>query len=309
MIKKDWLLRLASVARFIVLIIIEPFYYYYLQLASKLGIVNLSKIYYGNKKRKPVKNSIVRVCVHEWGGYSLEREKNFSETSSNECGLKFQLQRFLSYRENGFVNLTVTMSDSNKHNELEYVKQNCDNFLEVSNVGMDFSGYSTFFHSIENNDNCYVILTNSSVEKSQTDFLEGYIKYMVENPDVGMLGISYSTRMYHTLIRRNFIPHIQSFFVMTTLDVLKEIVRANKGKFPGENADYKRLLIRKGEIPLSRLALKLGYRLAVVYPEDGVPFKFTDKKHWTHPFDDLRLICSKPSYISEIKSQSYPYIV
>jgi len=282
------------------LILSELFIYYPKLLADRIGLIDLSNIYYGSRKRKPVKSDVVKVCVHEWGGYKLEREKFFSKTSSNQCGLKFQLQRFLSYRERGLVNLTVTMSDSEKHCELDYVKQYCDNFIEVSNVGMDFSGYSAFFHSIENCDNCYVILSNSSVEKSQTDFLDGYIRYMEENLDVGMLGISYSTRMYHTLIRRNFLPHIQSFFVLTTLEVLKEIVEANKRRFPGEDADYKRLLIRKGEIPLSRLTLKQGYRLAVVYPEDGVPFKFTDKKHWAHPFDDLRLVCSRPNYISEI---------
>lgn len=294
----SWLL---SICKFIMLILAEPFVYYPRQLAGRLGIIDLNSLYYGKRKREPVKSSVVRVCVHEWGGYAMERKKIFSNTSKNICGLKYQLQRFSIYRKNGLVDLTVTMSDINKSNNLNEVKKNCDHFIPVSNIGMDFHGYSTFFKSIIDEDNCYVILTNSSVEKTQTDFLEGYIRYMNENPDVGMLGISYSTRMYHTLIRRNFIPHIQSFFVMTTLDVLKEIVSLNKGKFPGADAGYKRLLIRKGEIPLSRLVLKLGYRLAVVYPNDGIPFKFTDESHWTHPFDDLRLTCPKPSYISEIK--------
>lgn len=292
--------KVLSRIQFVRLILTEPFVYYSRQVLGFVGILDLSAIYQGTKKRTPVYNNIVKVCVHEWGGYSLERDKYFSPSSSNHCGLRYQLERFVKYRKHGVVDLTVTMSDVNKHNDLEYVKKRCDHFVEVSNVGMDFSGYSAFFQSIRHLENCYVILSNSSVEKSQTDFLSGYIKYMEKNPDVGMLGISYSTRMYHTLIRRNFIPHIQSFFVLTTLDVLKEIVVENKGKFPGADADYKRLLIRKGELPLSRLALKLGYRLAVVYPEDGIPFKFTDKKHWNHPFDDLRLTCTKPNYIAKI---------
>lgn len=300
-IKMSWLL---SRCKFIILILTEPFVYYPRQLAGKLGIIDLTSLYYGRRTRVPIKSSVVRVCVHEWGGYAMERKKLFSNTSMNICGLRYQLQRFSIYRNKGFVDLTVTMSDINKSKDLNEIKNSCDHFIPVSNIGMDFRGYSTFFNSIVNEENCYVILTNSSVEKTQTDFLEGYIRYMNENPDVGMLGISYSTRMYHTLIRRNFIPHIQSFFVITTLDVLKEIVALNKGKFPGADAGYKRLLIREGEIPLSRLALKLGYRLAVVFPEDGVPFKFTDKSHWNHPFDDLRLTCSKPSFISVIKSMN-----
>lgn len=293
-----------SRVRFVVLLLTEPFVYYPMWLANKLEIIDTSKVYQGSRKRAKVRSSKVKVCIHEWGGYPLERNKSFSKTSSNCCGLKYQLERFAKYRIEGLVDLTVTMSEANKCRQIDYVRSNCDCFIKVSNIGMDFCGYSTFFHSIKDGENCYVILSNTSVEKSQTDFLAGYVKYMEENLDVGMLGISYSTRMYHTLIRRNFVPHLQSFFVMTTLDVLKEIVAANKGKFPGIDADYKRLLIRQGEIPLSRLAIKLGYRLAVVYPENGIPFKFTDEKHWKHPFDDLRLTCSRPNYIAEISENN-----
>ncbi len=285
--------------KFVFLILTEPFVYYPTRFASLLGLVDKSRIYRGSRIREKVVSPVVRVCTHEWGGYELKRKKNVEGRYFN-CGLFSQLERFKKYREKGVVNLTITMSDVEKHPDIGVVKSNCDNFIEVSNVGMDFNGYSTFYKRNKSEDNCYVILTNSSVEESQCDFLDGYIKYMEDNPDVGILGISYSTRMYHTLIRRNFVPHIQSFFLMTTLAVLKDIVTANKGRFPGENAIYKRLLIRKGEIPLSKIALKLGYSLAVVYPEDGIPFKFTDKKHWKHPFDDLRLSCTTPNKLVPI---------
>ena len=285
--------------KFLFLILSEPFVYYPIQLAGFLGLIDLSKIYRGNRLREKVVSPVVRVCIHEWGGYEMKRKKIVEGRCFN-CGLFSQIERFKKYREKGVVNLTITMSDVANHPDVGVVKSNCDEFIEVSNVGMDFNGYSTFYRKNKNEDNCYVILTNSSVEESQCDFLEGYIKYMEDNPDVGILGISYSTRMYHTLIRRNFVPHIQSFFIMTTLEVLKEIVTVNKGRFPGENAIYKRLLIRKGEIPLSKIALKLGYRLAVVYPEDGIPFKFIDKKHWNHPFDDLRLSCTTPNKLVPI---------
>ena len=31
----------------------------------------------------PVKSKVVKVCVHEWGGYQLEREKSFSKKSAH----------------------------------------------------------------------------------------------------------------------------------------------------------------------------------------------------------------------------------
>ena len=82
--------------------------------------------------------------------------------------------------------------------------------------------------------------------------------------------------------------------------MLREIVHLNNGKFPGADADYKRLIIRKGEIPLSRSALDLGYNLAVVHPDTGHPFKFTDKKSWPAEFGELRYHCSNPNKISPI---------
>lgn len=295
--------ELISRLKFIILILTEPFPYFIKWLLRILKIKDPDSIYYGTRQRKPVEDGIVQVCVHEWGGYAPIRCKNV-ETVEFECGLKYQAERFKQYRKDGKVKLTITMSDSEKHQDIAWVKSNCDSLIEVSNIGMDFNGYRTFWETIKDKTNSYVILTNSSVEKYQCDFLEGYVKYMNDNPDVGMLGISYSTKMYHTLLRFNFTPHIESFFVLTTTDILSQVVQYNKGQFPGANADYKRLLIREGEHPLSLITAKLGYRLAVVYPDTGIPFKFTGRKEWTLPFNDLRLSCKFPNRIQPIADKS-----
>ncbi len=255
----------------------------------------------GDKHRKEIEDGTVYVCVHEWGGYPIIRRKTLKEGITFICGLKAQLMRYEQERKNRLVELTVTMSDSNKCKDLDYIKKHSDNLIEVSNVGMDFSGYASFHKRIRGNLNSYVILSNSSVEISQDNFLDGYIKYMENNPDVGILGISYSTKMYQTLIRRNFTPHIQSFFLFTTIDVLNEIVENNQGHFPGENISNKRLLIRKGEIGLSTLALKLGYNLAVVFPTTGKPFKFVNQSQWDKPLGDIRLKIDCPNRINPIK--------
>ena len=291
--------ELISRLKFFLLICIEPFPYFIKWLLRIMGLYDPDKIYYGTRNRQPIKKSVVQVCVHEWGGYSLVRQKKV-ETVKFECGLKYQIDRFNPYRGNGKVKLTITMSDAARHPDIEWIKENCDNFIEVSNVGMDFSGYNAFWKAIKNKPNSYVILTNSSVEKSQCDFLDGYIQYMEKNPEVGMLGISYSTKMYHTLLRGNFTPHIESFFILTTTEILNQVVVYNKGEFPGVNADYKRLLIRTGEYNLSFIVTKLGYRLAVVYPDTGIPFKFVGRKEWKMPFEDLRLSCKFPNRIQQI---------
>lgn len=249
------------------------------------------------KQRKPVEDKRVSVGIHEWGGYKPVRVKNIKNVSSFQCGLSGQLQRFSKY---SYVDLVVTLSDSEKYPYFDVVFGYTDKVIKVSNKGFDFSGYNAFYQSVKDQPNRYVILTNSSVHFSQDDFLDGYIDYIEQNPDVGMLGVSYCTCMWQTLVRNNFTPHLQSFFLLTTTRVLNEVVALNQGKFPGAGIDHKLLLIRRGEIRLSRLVQKAGYRLAVVNPQDGIPFKFTDYRHWKLPKGDIRQLLSEPNKITPI---------
>lgn len=199
-----------------------------------------------------------------------------------------------------YFDLTITMSDIGLCKKLDYIKSRA-RVLEVANIGMDFSGYGVFYQIQKNKPNAYLILTNSSVNVENDNFIDEYICYMEHNPDVGALGISYCTKMIQTLMRRNFTPHLQSFFLLTTTRVLNEVVALNKGRFPGCGIDHKLLLIREGEIKISQLIQKSGYRLAVVNPLDGVPFKFTNYINWSLPKGDIRQITSEPNKITSIR--------
>lgn len=251
--------------------------------------------------RDRVESQVIYVCVHEWGGYTLVRQKNIKNIKTFTCGLKYQLERFGNERSKYPIDLTITMSEPEKYSDFSLIKRSCDNFIPVSNVGMDFSGYWSFYNTIKYKKNAYVILTNSSVECYIHDFIGDYINYMEENKDVGILGISSSSKYYHTLVRNNFNPHLQSFFLLTTIDTLKNIIEANGGTFPGINEKNKHLLIRNGEVKISRLALELGYNLAVV-GENGEVTKFN---YNSYPLvrGDLRLTKEYPNRIYPIKKQ------
>jgi len=257
------------------------------------------------KNRKRIEKDKVKISVHEWGGYSLVREKKVNVIPKFKCGLKFQLERFNNIKDIN-TDLYVTISDIDMHRDLAYVEYKSKEILSVSNIGMDFSGYAAFYEKVKDEADCYVILSNSSVNSLQTDFLEGYLNYMDKNLDVGILGISYSGKMRQTLIKNNFKPHLQSFFLLTSTSVLREIVEANGGKFPGSDVSHKLLLIREGEIKISQIALKLGYNLAVVL-EDGSVAKFGNNSMWDNGYkrwnlynDDVRLINKIPNKVTPI---------
>lgn len=220
------------------------------------------------------------------------------------CGINFQLKRFeLIKRDSAYqIDYTVTISDLGKYPtyDIQTVKSRCDRVLPVSNAGLDFSGYLAFYDFVKDKPNSYVILSNSSVNACIDDFLNDYIEYMENNLHVGMLGISYCTKMYQTLIRNNFTPHLQSFFLLTTIDVLRQVVAVNNNVFPGKGISNKQLLIREGEIRLSQLVMKLGYNLSVVNPLNGVPFKFTSYVDWSMPKGDIRQSLNYPNKITSI---------
>lgn len=247
--------------------------------------------------RQRIETDKIVVGIHEWGGYTMQRSKTIKGGVTFSCGLQSQLDRF-SGKEG--VELIVTMSEASKHNDLYYVRSRAE-LIQVDNRGMDFSGYGTIYDMVKERPNGYVILTNSSVHSIQEDFLDDYIRYMEHNPEVGMLGVSYCTKMIQTLVRDNFSPHLQSFFLLTTIDVLRRVVSLNGGRFPGRGVSHKLLLIRRGEIRLSRLVLMAGYRLAVVSPIDGVPYKFECYRSWSLPKGDIRQRVSTPNRITPIK--------
>lgn len=279
---------------FYVILFFELILYPFIYLRHWGSVLQSKRSVY--RARKPIETSHITVAVHEWGGYPLTRKKTIKNGETFDCGLQYQLERFSN---KGNVDLIVTMSEPEKYQAMDYLQSKAE-VIYVSNKGMDFSGYSAAYEKIKESPNRYIILTNSSVNSIQEEFLDDYIEFMEKNPDVGMMGVSYCTKMVQTLIRKNFTPHLQSFFLLTTTDVLTEVVTENNDKFPGVGVDHKLLLIREGEIRISQLVLKLGYRLAVVNPIDGIPYKFEPYKFWKLPFGDIRQIISTPNRITPI---------
>ena len=252
-------------------------------------------------KREPIVDKKIYVNIHEWGGYPQKRTKRIKGINTFDCGLLYQLIRFRNQSYKNGIYVSVTISDIDRCNYLDEVKKYSDYISSVENKGLDVSGYAEFFRRISTNPHAYIILTNSSVNKIQYDFLQSYISYMENNPDVGLLGVSASSMYYHTFLRHNFNPHIQSFFILTTISVLKDIIELNGNSFPGINETNKHLLIREGEVKLSALALELGYKLAVVH--NGTALKF-DYSNYPFPLGDIRRYTKQPNAICPIISIS-----
>ena len=126
--------------------------------------------------------------------------------------------------------------------------------------------------------------------------------YFNKNLDVGLFGISSNSKKYQSIIVNNFNPHIQSLFFITTTNILHEVMKINNNIFPGLNSTKKNKysLILNGEIKLSEIVLKLGYKIAVIN-EYGKVNKFGNKgflknrSSWPNNQNDMRLNSNYPS--------------
>ena len=285
-------------------LIFFPFFIALEETKKLLSYRNLSNPI--NTKRKPVTSGEILICIHEWAGYEPKRIKKIgTDIKEFECGLDYQLLRFLNYTGRHTTSVTLTISERKKYN---YKLPKNINYIDVSNKGYDFAGYAEYYKQFIEKDplNKFVILTNSSVEKSIEPFLDDFIKVFEEDESIGFLGISYNTKIYQTFIRNNFNPHVGSFFIMTTSDILRQIVTKNKNKFPGDGITHKLLLIRKGEIKISSIVLKLGYKLGFVL-NDGKLYTFGKRYRfdsgyatWKLPHGDYRHVCDMPNKITPL---------
>lgn len=255
---------------------------------------------------KPI-NSVIYL-IHEWSKYPIKRDKKVNRIPEFECGLLYQIQRVDRYKGNKKIQKYLTISDYSS-DYLKYLKVNgimLDdyNVIPVPNRGMDFSGYSYLVKSIIDFDqNQIIFLTNTSVEKDISEFIDDYVGIFEKYPSLGLLGISYSTIISQSLIKNKFTPHLQSFFLVSRSHILKQVVELNNGNFPGENETLKYSIIRFGEIKLSKLIQKLGYELAVIEPGGKIYFFPKAKMFcngyntWDLPYGDRRLTNNSPNRI------------
>jgi len=303
--------------KFYLLILIELFFFPFLYLweafRNFVSSKNVKQYYSTDKSDiKPINDVIY--LIHEWGKYPIKRKKHINAIPEFECGLFYQVQRLDRYNGQKKIRKYLTISDYS----VEYIKYIEDNgiglkdytVIPVQNKGMDFSGYSYLTNKIiDSSQNQIVFLTNTSVEKDISDYIDDYVKLFEKYHNLGLLGISYSTKISQSFIKNRFSPHLQSFFLVSRSQVLKEAVKTNNGKFPGESETLKYSIIRFGEIKLSKLISKLGYDLAVVEPSGNIYFLPKDKilnngyNTWKLPFGDRRLTNNSPNRIYSISDK------
>jgi len=258
----------------------------------------------------------INFVVHEWAGYPLERIKQIKHhLPSFPCGLKNQIDSLIDYntkfKSMRKVSYNLSITDLNidylQNINKEGVNIEMFKIYSKNNLGMDIGGYSNVIKQLVNTkDNELFFLINTSVSGNYGEKLEEYIKAFERYPNLGLLGISYSTKVYQTLIRNNFTPHVQSFFLVARSSALAKLLSTNNNEFPGEFEINKLALIRFGEARITSKIQKLGYDVGVVEPDGKLHFipkrVFFNNGYnsWKLPHGDRRLSNGAPNFVHQL---------
>lgn len=158
-----------------------------------------------------------------------------------------------------------------------------DNLVFRDNINADIGAYADFYAQLlQENYKGHVLFMNSSVSGPyQDEWLRSYRDLFLSSSDTGLVGILLNSHDTHN--HTGFRPHVQSYFLYTSMNVLKTVFPSG---FPTSSLlSARSSLISLGEIGISQAILKRGYCIrSMAFPR----FCYHEGDVWTIPEGDLR---------------------
>ena len=203
--------------------------------------------------------------------------------AKHNAGVDFDLtlviNRKLADNENEEIKRKIEICD-HLPQEYDFIKQ----VLHHNNQGSDLGAYDAGYQYLKASDyDGDVLFMNTSLSGPSQDYwLLKYHTLFHKHQDVGLCGISLNSHDTNIINNPPFKPHVQSFFLYTTMKALKKVFPAN---LDGYNSQNKLEIIENGEIGMSQRILDAGYSI-VCY---NFPFFFYKSgMEWIIPLGDLR---------------------
>lgn len=234
----------------------------------------------------------MHIILADWCGYELFRTKILGENLIH-CGLGSILANMAAYQSGINFEVTVVLNSNlgerrwfvkrilfsdealpyaQRYFELKKKYHFINKIIFRSNFGRDIGAYNCGYHYLKRigYKGDVVFLNTSCGGPSENGWLLKYRDQFYSRKDVGLCGIS----MYSHNVNEPsnpFMPHIQSFFLFTNMDVLRKVFPNNLcGIWIRHN---KLKLIKKGEIGISQKILNEGYGICCIAFKDFFYYK------------------------------------
>ncbi len=238
----------------------------------------------------------------EWNGYPLSRKKKLGENkiicgigpllkglSGAVAGVDFDLHLVVNCSEGKPFYKFSPLKKHYRKNRAAYVglKDKYDFIKSVTfrgNDGMDIGAYNDIYSKLvaEGCDGHILFMNSSVLAPKREGWLKSYQAVFDRSVSLGACGISMNSHNTN-LSPPEFMPHIQSFFIYTSFNVMEKVF---PNAFPtGGNTQDKITLIESGEIGISTALLESGYGItSMAFPD----FEYNKGDKWLIPEGDLR---------------------
>lgn len=232
----------------------------------------------------------MKIIVADFGNYPLYREKNICGNIIR-CGIGNLFENMERFKAGVPYDVILVI---NLANNTEENKEVCNSLQEKypfikkvifrDNSGFDFGAYDAGYQYLKSIDHKGdVLFINSSVRGPSHDYWLVKYLYLFYRENLGLCGISLNSHTTH-MLEPVFKPHVQSFFMLTSMKVLKKVFSES---LPGCNlvTDDHLRIITEGEIEFSQRILEHGYGICGELFSD---FIFYKNNEWKVPFGDPR---------------------
>lgn len=231
----------------------------------------------------------VKIILNDFADYPLFRQKYIFQDFI-QCGIGNILQNMMKFDAGiSFEVILIinekTKNDRGKYTLLKIIYPFIDKIIFRDNTGFNFGAYNRGYQYLkEIGYDDYVVFMNSSARGPDNHYwLLNYYYLFNTKEDIGLCGVSLNSHTTH-LNEMTFKPHIQSFFMFTSMQILKDVFVDD---LPAADLEAARKIerITKGEIEFSNKILMKEYGIRSILHKKFVYYRGCD---WKIPYGDPR---------------------
>ncbi len=227
---------------------------------------------------------MIKIILIDWAKNFVKSERDVGYNwFYNKHGIHSILQNMQTKTSQAFE-LILVLNDTKLNKEYDYLKSEFKFIDKIiyrkSNVGLDFGAYDTGYTYLKQTDyyGNLVFMNTACIGPITDNWLAPYIDLFKTGSNIGLVGSSYcGYAIAHK--DKQFLPHIQSYFLFTNMAVMDSTF---PNQLPYPKSKDKKEVIQSGEIEFSQKILNAGYTIKAKLDnfqyKHGDEWKFFDKK-------------------------------
>ncbi|MBT5856386.1 hypothetical protein HOH87_07135 [bacterium] len=223
----------------------------------------------------------MKLIIIDWAGYPLFRNKDLLLYRLS-CGLAPLFKSMDTMDAGTPFSVTLVINDGRPEQQAIY-KRLMDRYdwitdlLFRDNVGQDFGAYQAGYQScLDEGYDGEIAFLNTSIKGPVTDgWLLAHHNAFNAKTNLGVYGLSMDS--HYGIPANIFSPHVQSYFLYTTISILKSVFPEG---LPGIKETDRKQIINKGEVGFSSAMLNAGYGISCAQYPDLI---YRKDDPWTYP--------------------------